>query len=110
MIRTIARSPIALVNRLTATKGKSDQRMLIAQNERYNKIRTFFRSSGPTQPLLATSTARAANNRNVNTYRSIGFPSTYAWVASTPAVFGGIPSHQETERELIWNSHIAGIQ
>src|SRR6266850_203111 len=72
MMRTIARSPVALVNRLKATKEKSDQTMLTAQNEKYNKIGAFFRSSGPTLLLLATSTARAANNRKMNTFLSIG--------------------------------------
>ncbi len=76
MMRTIPRSPSALAHRFKATREKSDQAILTTQNIKYNKIRTFFLNSGPTLPLLAMSTARAANNRKMKIFRSIGLPST----------------------------------
>src|SRR5215475_8211648 len=76
MTRTIPRSPSALIHRLKATKGKSDQTMLTAQNEKYNKIRPFFLSNDRTLAFLAMSTTRVATNRKVNAHMSNGLPSS----------------------------------
>src|SRR5258708_6991273 len=76
MTRTISTSPSALIHRLNVTKGKSDQRTLARQNEKYTRIRGFFRSIAPTLALFLHSTISAANCRKIVKFLSKGLPST----------------------------------
>src|SRR5271156_3268465 len=91
-MRIISRSPIALVHRLKATPGKSDQKTLNKQYEKKIKIGQFALTKAIVRRPRWTRTHTAAILKTAKKVASTGLPSSWTFAP----LAGVTPSHADT--------------